>query len=46
MLEINARIEDRGMQRGHELAVLELEQDLGDPGDARRALKVADVRLD
>ena len=45
-LEVDAGIEDFGVQRGHELAVLKLQQDLGDPGDACGALQVADVGLD
>ena len=43
--KVDVRIELVGMQARHQLPVLHLQQHLGQPGDARRRLQVADVRL-
>ncbi len=44
--EPDIRVELLGVQRRHQFAVPELQQDLGDPGDAGGAFQVPDVRLD
>ncbi len=44
--KINMRVAGAGMERGRELPVLHLQQNLGQPRDAGRGLAVADVRLD
>ena len=43
--EIDVGVQGGRVQRGHETAVLELQQDLGDPGNTCSALAVPDVRL-
>ena len=45
-LEVDLRVELVHVQGGHELAVAHLEHDLGQSGDARGRLEMADVRLD
>ncbi len=44
-LEIDVRIEPGRVEGGDDLAMLHLQQDLGQPGDAGRRLAVSDVRL-
>ena len=44
-LEVDLGISALRMQGRHQLAVLELQQDLGQAGNARGALAMADVRL-
>ena len=44
-VELEMRIQLGRMERGGELAMLDLQQDLGQSGDARGALAMADVRF-
>ncbi len=44
-VEVDMRVEPRGVQARHELAVPHLEQHLGEGGDAGRGLQVPDVGL-
>ena len=46
MLEIDVGVQGLGVERGRQLAMLELQQNFGDACDARRTLAMPDIGFD